>query len=205
MAKFLTFDLGTTLYKVALFDDAGRLLAVRRVKPFVLHPRPGWWELDPRTFQRPLVEAARELRDAMGGFDDVAAVTFATQANSFVLLDEHDEALTPIVLWPDQRAAELGEELEAIGNIEGFGNRTGMPRFSHALGLAKVLRWKHHNPRLLEQTKRFCYLSDFFTLWMSGQHVSEGGVAGISGAMDVKAFGWWDEMLGRLGMQKAQM
>src|SRR5437764_4436349 len=186
MAKYLTFDLGTTLYKVALFDDAGRLLAVRRVKPGVLHPKPGWWELDPQTFQRPLIEAARELREAVGGFDDVATVSFATQANSFVLLDEHDEALTPIVLWPDQRAAELGEELEAIGKVEGFRSRTGMPRFGHALGLAKVLRWRHENPRLIEQTRRFCYLSDFLTLRMTGRHVSEGGVAGISGAMDVQ-------------------
>src|SRR5205823_5531525 len=116
----------------------------------VLHPKPGWWELDPRTFQRPLIEAARELREAVGGFDDVAAVSFATQANSFVLLDEHDEPLTPIVLWPDQRAEELREELEAIGKLEGFRNHTGMSRFGHALALAKVLRWKHENPQLLK-------------------------------------------------------
>src|SRR5438094_703118 len=157
MAKFLTFDLGTTLFKVALFDDSGRMLAVRRVTPTVLHPKPGWSELHPHSFQRPLVEAARELREEIGDFNDVAAVSFATQANSFVLLDERDEALTPIVLWPDQRAAELGEELEAIGKVEGFRSRTGMPRFSHALGLAKVLRWKYQNPRLLQQTRRFCY------------------------------------------------
>src|SRR5437868_5918196 len=98
MARFLTFDLGTTLYKVALFDEAGRLLAVRRVTPPVLHPKPGWWELDPRTFHRPLVEATREVGKEIGNFDDVAAVSFATQANSFALLDERDEALTPIVL-----------------------------------------------------------------------------------------------------------
>src|SRR5206468_6615430 len=168
---------------VALFDETGRVLGVRRVATPVLHAKPGWWELDPRTFQRPLIEAARELREETGGFGDVVAVSFATQANSFVLLDERDEALTPIVLWPDQRAAELREELEAIGKLQGFRNRTGMPRFSHALGLAKVLRWKHSNPSLLEQTKRFCYLSDLVTLWMTGRHVSEGGVGGLSGAM----------------------
>src|SRR5947207_13644924 len=190
MAKFLTFDLGTTLFKVALFDEAGRLLAVRRVTPPVLLSKAGWSELHPRRLQPTLVDAARELREEIGGFGDVVAVSFATQANSFVLLDERGEALTPIVLWPDQRAAELAEELEAIGKVQGFRNRTGMPRFSHALALAKVLRWKHINPRLLEQTTRFCYLSDLPTLWMTGRHVTEGGVAGLSGAMDVNAFAW---------------
>jgi xylulokinase len=205
MPRFLTFDLGTTLYKVALFDDAGRLLALRRVTPPVLHPKPGWWELDPRTFQQPLVEAAQALREEVGGFDDVVAVSFATQANSFVLLDDRDEPLTPIILWPDQRAAELREELEAISKLPEFRERTGMPRFSAGLALAKVLRWKHINPDLLEQTKRFCYLSDLVTLWMTGEHATEGGVAGISGAMDVQAFAWWDEMLDRVGMRTAQM
>ena len=204
MAKFLTFDLGTTLYKVALFDDAGALYAVRRVTPPVLHPKPGWWEMHPGKFHEPLVEAARALREEVGGFDDVAAVSFATQANSLVLIGEH-EALTPIVLWPDQRAGGLREELDAIGEIPEFRDRTGMPRFGPALGLAKVLRWKQINPRLLEQTRRLCYLSDLVTMWMTGRHVSEGGVAGLSGAMDVSAFAWWPEILARVGLRETQM
>jgi xylulokinase len=203
--KFLTFDLGTTLYKVALFDDSGQLLGVRRVTPHVLHPKPGWWELDPRTFHLPLIEAARALRDEVGAFDDVAAVSFATQANSFVLLDDCDRALTPIVLWPDERAGELGEEFEEIGRLPDFRSRTGMPRFGPALALAKVLRWKNLNRSVLEETDRFCYLSDLVTLWMIGRHVSEGGVAGLSGAMDVNAFAWWEPMLERVGLRKAQM
>ena len=206
MSHFLTFDLGTTLFKVALFDHSGRLLAVTRTPPQVLHPKPGWWELDPRGFPRTLIDATRELREASGsGFDEVIAVSFATQANSFVLLGERDEALTPIVLWPDERAAALKDELDAIGARESFRDRTGMPRFGPALGLAKVLRWKHQNPQLIEQTRRFCYLSDLLTLWMTGRHVTEGGVAGLSGAMNVKAFDWWDEILGALGLEQAQM
>ncbi len=203
--KFLTFDLGTTLYKVALFDETGKMLALQRVTPQVLHPKPDWWEMDPRTFRQALLEAARALREKVGAFDDVAAVSFATQANSFVLLDEHDEALMPIVLWPDQRAAELRDEMESISQLPEFQQRTGMPRLSPGLALAKVLRWKQTNARMLEQTKRLCYLSDLFTLWMTGRHATEGGVAGISGAMDVKAFGWWDEMLARIGMRMDQM
>src|SRR4029079_16194067 len=120
-------------------------------------------------------------------FENVAAVSFATQANSFVLLGERDEPLTPIVLWSDQRAADASEELAAIGRTTGFRDRTGMPRFGPSLGLAKVLRWKHQNARLLDHTTRLCYLSDLFTLWMTGQHLTEGGVAAISGAMDLRS------------------
>jgi xylulokinase len=198
--RLLTFDLGTTLYKVAVFDETGRMLAVRRVSPRVLHPRPPWWEMDPRTVHQPLIDAAGELRQELGGFDDVAAVSFATQANSFVLLDERNEPLTPIILWPDERAREIADELEALSRLDRFRSTTGMPRFSHLLALAKVLRWKRTNAQLLVQTRKLCYLSDLLTLWMTGLHVAEAGVAGLSGAMDLKAFGWWDEMLTHVGL-----
>src|SRR5947207_2963129 len=84
-------------------------------------------------------------------------------------------------------------KLEAISQINNFRAITGMPRFGHALALAKVLRWKQINPQLLEQTRKLCYLSDLLTLWMTGRHVTEGGVAGISGAMNVTAFDWSNE------------
>src|SRR5262249_54271369 len=89
--------------------------------------------------------------------------------------------------------------------LPGFRERTGMPRFGSALGLAKVLRWKQINPTILRETRRFCYLSDLLTLWMTGRHVSEGGVAGLSGAADVSAFVWWDAVLQRVGLDIAQM
>jgi xylulokinase len=40
---------------------------------------------------------------------------------------------------------------------------------------------------------------------MTGEHLTEGGVAGLSGAMDINAFAWWDAVLSRVGLQTAQM
>src|SRR5262245_10699918 len=135
---FLTFDLGTTLFKVALFDEQGRIVALHHVAPPIHHPRPDWCELDTDDFKRILTEAVSKLRfDAGAHWDDIVACSFATQANSFTLLDVEDRPLLPLILWPDRRAAELEDELRQVSH---FGSHSGVPRLSIHLAIAKH-RW----------------------------------------------------------------
>ncbi|HEX8525099.1 MAG TPA: FGGY-family carbohydrate kinase [Tepidisphaeraceae bacterium] len=198
MPTFLTFDLGTTLYKVALFDDMGRMLALERVAPDIEHPEPGHWIVHPITVGKKLTEAAARLRQRVGDdWQQIAAVSFATQANSFTLLDEAQQPLMPFILWPDQRAQALAPRLDQISAIPRFRQITGMPRFGPLLGLAKLMTLPDS---LRDRSDGFCYLSDWFTHALTGQLCTEAGVAGLSGAYDVRNDRWWGEALEKVGM-----
>src|SRR5690348_11327910 len=108
MGAILTIDLGTTLFKLSLFDQTGRLIALVRVTPPIAKPTAGRWELSPVDLRRSVVEGIARLRvDAGRMVDAVEAVSFATQANSFVLMDAKNTPLTPLILWPDERAAAM--------------------------------------------------------------------------------------------------
>ena len=87
MANFLTFDLGTTLFKVALFDDAGRLLALERATPPIEHPQPGWAILSSEQVSGLLFATMAALRKNVGEkhWQQIKAVSYATQANTFSL------------------------------------------------------------------------------------------------------------------------
>src|SRR5688572_17482560 len=149
--RFLTFDLGTTLYKVALFDDRGNLLGVERAIPPIQHNFYHHAELDADALMSVLRRAALGLRAKTGGdWSDVAAVSFATQANTFTFLDDSGNATIPFILWSDQRALYLEKELAAV--------RSPLPRFGPLLALAKVLWLRRHKPGLLHNAKRFCLL-----------------------------------------------
>src|SRR4051794_35262785 len=104
--KFLTFDLGTTLYKVAVFDEAGKMLALERATPPIERPDPRWAEVDAAAFIRVLREALDRLRKRVS-LDDVVAACSATQANSFLLTDKDGQPITPFILWCDERAMAL--------------------------------------------------------------------------------------------------
>ena len=52
MSRVLTFDLGTTYFKVCLFDDSARLVARRRVAVPAEKPSAGRTELPVAAFRR---------------------------------------------------------------------------------------------------------------------------------------------------------
>lgn len=192
MSYILTIDLGTTYFKVCLFDDAGQLAAVRRVVPPTVRSDNGLCELPVDGFERVLVGAVRELKtEIAGGLSDVRAVCFATQANSFLLLDNNDHPLTPIILWPDERACPAEPVIRSLSQLDGFYHTTGIPEMSGQFMPAK-LRWlRKHEPDVWREASRLCLISDYLTLWMTGQHVTEAGTAGLTGLVDVHQLNWW--------------
>ena len=106
MSKILTIDLGTTYFKFTLFDRDGQLCDTRRLELPLCKSQADRVELPAEAFRQAIDQGIADLRDRQGGgLADVEAVTFATQTNSFVLLDGNARPLTPFILWPDLRAA----------------------------------------------------------------------------------------------------
>jgi xylulokinase len=215
----LTLDLGTTYFKAALFDRNGRLCGLHRGTPPIRHPRPGRWELDAGAFRSTIRAALAELgARRTNGLGDVEAVTFATQTNSFVLLDADDRPLTPIILWPDDRAAEphtvaqaeaqrrgdsIEDELQELAGVVGFLAKTGLPQVT-AQFMAAKLRWMcREEPDSWHRVRRLCLISDYLTLWLTGQHLTEAGAAGLTGAVDIHRLQWWPEACDRLGLSSS--
>lgn len=192
MSHILTIDLGTTYFKVCLFDDAGRIVTVRRVVPPAVRSPGGRYELPVDGFERVLVGAVRELNDAVaGGVSGVRAVCFATQANSFLLLDKKDQPLTPLILWPDERACPAEPVIQSLSGLDDYYSTTGVPAMNGQFMPAK-LRWLlKHEPGTCRQASRLCLISDYLTLWMTGQHVTEAGTAALTGLVDIHRLNWW--------------
>ena len=195
MAKILTIDLGTSSFKLALFDRRGTLLDLHRLVSPASGPRPGWSEIPAAQFEATLETGVAALRDRdPQRLADVAAVTFATQANSFLLYDAHDRPLTPIILWSDQRAQ--GEiDLAGAEAMPGFNEITGLSRLGPPFMLAKLLWLRRHAPDLSRQAQRLGLVSDYLTFLLTGRHVTEAGVAGLTGLLDVGCCQWWPDML----------
>jgi len=202
----LVFDLGTTYFKFALIGRDGRLVDWREIAPPVRKTPDGLAELDAADFKTTLAEGAATLfRRNPVESAKLRAVAFASQTNSFVLLDADDRPLTPIVLWPDRRAAALTGELEKCRRLPDFSQITGLPTLSSQFMIAKLLWFQRHRPELWNRVHRICLISDYLTFLMTGRHVAEAGAAGMTGLLDVRRRDWWPAMLDHLSIRHGQL
>jgi xylulokinase len=195
----LTFDLGTTLHKLAVFDAGGAMLRISRVAP-PSGTAINYAELVDflwctcRDFVRGLsVSDARQIRH----------VSFASQANSFALLDADDEPLTPFILWPDRRAATV--DLSALGANGELHRHAGLPRISPLMTISKLAWIARQEPLLLKRAKRVQFLGDWLTHSFTGEHLTDAGTASLSGMLDLDlgALDWWDAALVAGGVSRS--
>jgi xylulokinase len=202
VARILTIDLGTTYFKMSLFDRDGRLCDTVRLTPPTVAPCAGYMELPVDAFGDVIGQGIASLRKRGGDLDDVEAVTFATQTNSFVLLDTEDRALTPLILWPDRRAEELDDEVVGRCDVPKFSATTGIPRLNFQCMVAKLLWLQDRSRETWRRAAKLCLISDFLTLLLTGKHVTEAGAAALTGLVDVPRCRWWPEMLARFEIDR---
>jgi xylulokinase len=194
MHHIVSLDLGTTYFKAALVDHEGRFVGlVQRPAP-VTHPEAGRWEIAPVEFKSLIRDMLCELaQQEPTRWKSVACLSFSTQTNSFVLLDENDEPLTPVILWPDRRAradADLDESMQRVYTAAGTAASCGLPRLNHQHMVAKLHWLARCDQTVWSQTRHVCLLSDYLTLWATGRHVTEASVIGFTGLLNIWDLQW---------------
>ena len=174
MSHFLVIDLGTTYFKFTLFDRSGQLCELETLAPPLERLPSGRLELDAAGFVETVIDGIGRLRQRCEAvWAGIEAVTFATQTNSFVLLDGGDRPLAPLVLWPDRRAEALEDEARQRAGIAGFTAATGVPAVNHQFMIAKLLWFEREMPGIWQRARRTCLISDYLGLLMTGQCVTE--------------------------------
>ena len=192
--NILVFDLGTTNFKASVFDEHGTLLSLTRLPAPIDSRLPDRCEIPLETFHATIARLLVQLNDESTGIiRKIDVITFATQTNSFILLDDNDNPLTPIILWSDNRALGDEQSLAYLHSLPDLCATTGVPALTHQFMIAKLAWLRKHEPEVIEKTTRLCLISDYFTLWLTGQHVTELGAAGLTGLLDIHKRTWWNE------------
>jgi xylulokinase len=198
----LVFDLGTSYFKASVFSDTGELRSLEACPIPSTRPSNGRHEIETGTFTDAVTTLARTLDDRLpDGLRNVEAVTFSTQTNSFLLRDAHNNPLTPIIVWDDRR----GHVIQDAPTVPSLYETTGVPELSTEFMVAKLLWLQRFKPDLFDRTARIGLISDYLTFWCTGCWVTELGVAGLTGLLDIRERVWWPEALDRFGLQREWM
>jgi len=196
MSHVLVFDLGTSYFKASIFDALGSILGLQACPTPSTSPQAHQYEITPESFRESIEQLAKSLNQQHPeAYSQISALTFATQTNSFLLLDKNDDPLTPIIVWNDQRAYGDIEINNTLTQLEYLHDTTGIPALSPEFMVGKILWLQKHHPKVIDTTARICLLSDYFTLWFTGQHVTEAGAAGLTGLLNIDSLYWWADAI----------
>jgi xylulokinase len=204
VGKILAIDLGTTYFKFTLFDRDGRLVETHREPLLLLDAPDGRMGMWADAFSVQVYTGIAKLLGRVGDLSDVEAVTFATQTNSFVLIGGNRKQLTPIILWPDSRAADLELEVRRCETPD-FQATTGLAQIGYQFMVAKLLWLQRRLPEVWGQRDRLFLISDYLTFLLTGKHITEAGAAGLTGLVDIHRCQWWPEMLARFDIDQRML
>ena len=207
MELALGIDLGSSYLKAGLFDRSGSLRGLGRVAMQPTDPAAGACEMAPEDFWQRLQEAfAGALGQAGAMPADVACVSYATQANSFLLLDRSGRPLTPLVLWQDRRGSSATDVVDALARLDGFAATSGLGVPMTAEFAVAKLAWLRRNcPDAWAAMRHVMTMSDYLVFGLTGEPAGDCGSAGLLGLLDAAHGDWWPEALDVCGLRREQM
>ena len=196
MPYFLGIDAGTTSMKAALFDLAGRQLAVAREEIALSTPAPARVECAAETYWSACQSVVRQVVMRSGAqAGEVATLAISSQAETLIPVDATGRALRPAIVWLDNRAGDEAAELAARFGAEAMFRISGQPESAPTWPACKLLWLRRHEPRIFDRAAKFLLLEDYLLYRLTGEAFTEHSLQTSSYMLDITARDWWQPML----------
>ncbi|MCC6410263.1 MAG: gluconokinase [Saprospiraceae bacterium] len=200
MTAILALDLGTSNLKVAAFDTRGREVAVRSTPT----PKVGDGLLDAKTMAIRCEQLIKTLVADLPSGCRIEAVVLSTAMHSIGLFDTGSEALTPLMLWNNDSAGELGQSLRGSAKATDWYKRSGVP--VHGMSpMVKLLWLRDAKPELWAQTQSVAGIKEYLWHRWFGVWESDRSTASATGLMNLEKAVWDLVLLRAAGLEMHQL
>ena len=198
--RVIGWDIGTTGVRAVLFDPQGRQGYVAARDYPLRSPRPGWAEQDPDEVYEAAMGALRAAAGrARADGQRVVAVGVSAILHSLVLQGPGGAALTPSIIWADNRSVAEAEAIKRETDALALYRRTGCP--VHPMYLPPKLRWLRTNrPEASAALEAVGGIKEYVLRRWTGLSVVDRSVASGSGLYNLRAGTWDDEALALAGI-----
>jgi len=190
MALIAGLDVGTTGCKITVYNPDGAYMG-RVYADYPVSRTASTHEVDADA----IWDAARHvLSDAAARWPGIGAIGVTSFGESFVLLDDADRPLLPVILYTDPRgAAECDGLCDAVGFDE-VARITGLK--PHPMYAAPKLMWiKAHRPDVYGRVARICWIADYVVYKLTGVRQIDHSLATRTMLFDLHNLVWSTPLL----------
>ncbi|AFK03030.1 Carbohydrate kinase, FGGY [Emticicia oligotrophica DSM 17448] len=192
---FTGLDIGTTSTKAVVFDISGRVIAQKSINYQMIHSHPDWSEQNPDE----IYNAVKECLDYLGKRSLIQYVSFSSAMHSIMAVDETGTPLTNLILWADNRAIQIANELKTSEIGQEIYHRTGTPIHPFSF-LCKILWLKEHEPSIFKQTHQFIGIKEYVWFKLFGHYEIDYSLASATGMMNISNLEWDTMALALVGI-----
>lgn len=203
MAYILGIDIGTSGTKTALFSENGKCVSAVVCGYPMNTPQNGYAEQDPLDWWSAVVNGIkRVLSDSEFSPNEIKGIGLSGQMHGLVMLDGENKVIRPSIIWCDQRTAkEVGEITDKVG-AERLIEITANPAVT-GFTAAKIMWVKNNEPQNYEKCRHILLPKDYIRFMLTGEYATEVSDASGMQLLDIPNRCWSDEVLTKLGIDKA--
>ncbi len=192
--SLLGIDVGTTGCKVIAFREDGEILAQAYGEYPLIHPQPGWSELNSNVVWENVSNGIREVA-AQTKSEPIEAISVASQGEAVTPVSGNYDVLANAITTFDARTTGICEEiLQDISPLEVM-QITGMPP-SNIHTLAKLVWIQRNQPEIYKEVWKFFGFEDFVNFKLGVQLAVDYSLAARTMCFDIINKCWSEKMLG---------
>lgn len=199
---YLSFDVGTTSVKTALFDKQGKLFA-KNIQNYSLDtPRLDWYEVSPEVYWQAVQRGFREIVCGSGiDSERIQAVCGCSQGETIVFLDKQDRSVRPAIVWIDNRARAESEELKSLISTEEFHRATGCVEIEPTWSVLKIAWLKNNESENFAKIDKIMPVEDYIVYMLTGSFLSTPTLMHSTGLIDIRTGTYWSKTVSPLAIE----
>lgn len=203
MPYIIGCDIGTTNVKSVAFDTvSGTILGSHSESYEMQHPRPDWSEQDPEEIFQAAAKTLRTVIKHCKG--DPVGISFSAAMHGVLALDKDGKLLTKLIIWADNRSADVAIQLRASQVGKKIYNHNGTP--IHAMApVCKLLWMKKNEPELYRRASRFVGVKEYIVYRLTGEFLVDYSIASATGLFNIRELQWDVYTLKKLGLKAEKL
>lgn len=203
MAYILGVDIGTSGTKTVLFSEDGTPVASATYEYPLYTPQNGYAEQEPLDWWNASVNGIKDvISQSNVSADDIKGVGLSGQMHGLVMLDAENQPIRKSIIWCDQRTAKEVVEITDKVGADRMIEITANPAIT-GFTAAKIMWVKNNEPQNYEKCRHILLPKDYIRFMLTGEFATEVSDASGMQLLDIPNRCWSDEVLNKLGIDKA--
>jgi len=203
---YMGIDVGTSGCKVQVIDNNGKVAAFAQRTYPVLHPNPGWLELDAENVFSNVLECICEVCSGESGNSAkrVSALSVSTQGEAIIPVDNLYKPIYNSIVTFDIRNNDEYLEFKNLAGKSEVTNETGAP-LHPMFSITKMMWHKNKNTEIYDKAYKILCFGDFISCRLGAEPCIDYTMAARTMAFNIKTYEWSDKLLGYAGIDKSKL